>query len=602
MKCVFVNTYYPDFLRTFYGQHPNLEQSGYQIQLDSLQATHFGESDFYSRNLRAAGWESIDLIANCEPLQKEWGRERGIAGHPLAITIEQIRRERPDVIYIHDMSIAFEAFLQEIRPHTSLIVGQIASPVHPNTFLNGLDAIFTSFPHFANAFRKQGIPSLYQPLAFEGKILETLTDTERDLPVTFIGGISPVHQKGTEFLELLARLTELQIWGYGADLLPTGSVLRRCHHGPVWGREMFKMLARSKITVNRHIDAAENNANNMRLFEATGCGTLLITDFKDNLQDLFEIGKEVVAYRSPQECAELISYYQSHPEEAAAIAKAGQSRTLRDHSYANRMQQTARFLERALRRKTQITPIVDVSRVSLGYSPIDVGDITDSQKEAWKDVSISRNQRNLVEAEISATLCGSPPKVFMALLASLEPITNSGNSILEIGCASGYATEVLEYLLPRPVQYTGIDYSEAMISLARDFYPEHRFLVADATAIPLASDLFDVCISSCVLLHLSEPEAAVQEAIRLSRKYIVAHRTPICRNRPTHTSKKFGYGVEMFEHTFNEVEFLSMFEKHGAFLVRTIPLIEDADRDSFTFNYIFEKQFPASLIKGNYAD
>ena len=129
-----------------------------------------------------------------------------------------------------------------------------------------------------------------------------------------------------------------------------------------------------------------------------------------------------------------------------------------------------------------------------------------------------------------------------------------------------------------------------MISLARDFYPEHRFLVADATAIPLASNLFDVSISSGVLLHLSEPEAAIQEAIRLSRKYSVSHRTPICRNRRTHTSKKFGYGVEMFEHTFNEGEFLSMFERHGAFLVRKIPLWEDADRDNFNFNYIFEKR------------
>jgi ubiquinone/menaquinone biosynthesis C-methylase UbiE len=171
----------------------------------------------------------------------------------------------------------------------------------------------------------------------------------------------------------------------------------------------------------------------------------------------------------------------------------------------------------------------------------------------------------------------------------LEPITNQGDSILEIGCASGYAAEVLEYLLPRELQYTGIDYSEAMISMARDYYPEKDFLVADATAIPLSSSLFDVTISSGVLLHLSDPEAAVSEAIRLSRKYIVAHRTPICRDRPTHTSKKFGYEVEMFEHTFNEVELLSMFERNGASLLRVIALWEDPARDTYTYNYIFKK-------------
>jgi len=36
----------------------------------------------------------------------------------------------------------------------------------------------------------------------------------------------------------------------------------------------------------------------MRLYEATGAVFLLITDQKDNLGELFEVGKEVLAYNS----------------------------------------------------------------------------------------------------------------------------------------------------------------------------------------------------------------------------------------------------------------------------------------------------------------
>jgi spore maturation protein CgeB len=93
---------------------------------------------------------------------------------------------------------------------------------------------------------------------------------------------------------------------------------------------------------------AENNANNMRLYEATGVGALLITDRKDNLGELFEVGKEVVAYSSPEEAAEMIRYYIAHPEEARAIARAGQARTLRDHTYQRRMDEMAPVLERYL--------------------------------------------------------------------------------------------------------------------------------------------------------------------------------------------------------------------------------------------------------------
>ena len=106
----------------------------------------------------------------------------------------------------------------------------------------------------------------------------------------------------------------------------------------------------SRITVNVHIDVAENFANNMRLYEATGCGALLITDQKDNLSELFAPGTEIIAYRSPGEAVEYIKYYMDHPEEVAAIAQAGQERTLRDHTYRHRMEELEGILKRYLNR------------------------------------------------------------------------------------------------------------------------------------------------------------------------------------------------------------------------------------------------------------
>jgi spore maturation protein CgeB len=110
---------------------------------------------------------------------------------------------------------------------------------------------------------------------------------------------------------------------------------------------MFKLMCQSRIILNCHCDFAENYANNLRLFEATGCGALLITDYKDNLNDLFEVGKEVVAFRSSEDCIDLIHYYMKHPREARLIA--GQRRTLRDHSYVKRMGEISKILEKHLK-------------------------------------------------------------------------------------------------------------------------------------------------------------------------------------------------------------------------------------------------------------
>jgi spore maturation protein CgeB len=53
---------------------------------------------------------------------------------------------------------------------------------------------------------------------------------------------------------------------------------------------------------------------------------------------LFEIGREVVTFSTPEECVDHARYYLDHRDERVDIARAGQARTLRDHTYAQRME------------------------------------------------------------------------------------------------------------------------------------------------------------------------------------------------------------------------------------------------------------------------
>jgi hypothetical protein len=235
-----------------------------------------------------AGWQAEDLIVNCAPLQEAWAREQDYRNHGplLDIAIEQIRRRRPEILYLQDLGFATREFIARIRPYVTVIVGQIASPVPGQVDLKGLDLIFSSFPHFVEEFRSHGITAYYQPLAFEPRIVQTLAPSERSYPVTFVGGLSPAHKERQLFVASLAKLVPLECWGYGVNELRASGIEQTRLHGEVWGFDMFSTLHRSQITVNHHIDVAQTYANNMRLFEATGCGALLVTDYKDNLHDL----------------------------------------------------------------------------------------------------------------------------------------------------------------------------------------------------------------------------------------------------------------------------------------------------------------------------
>ena len=104
------------------------------------------------------------------------------------------------------------------------------------------------------------------------------------------------------------------------------------------------------VLEDRHQSSRRRGAvgNNLRLFEATGTGALLLTDWKENLSEMFEPGKEVIAYKSPEECLELLTYYLEHDEDRAAIASAGQKRTLKEHTYLQRMEEFVAIVEKYL--------------------------------------------------------------------------------------------------------------------------------------------------------------------------------------------------------------------------------------------------------------
>jgi hypothetical protein len=185
-------------------------------------------------------------------------------------------------------------------------------------------------------------------LGFEPAVLSRLSTQGPKTPVSFVGSLTPYHPARAELLEYVCRQQRVDIWGYGAETLPENSTIQSHHLGIAWGTEMYQILHRSKITLNHHIGIAESYANNMRLFEATGVGTLLITDWKVNLHEMFEPGKEVIAYRTKEECAELIQYYLAHEDERESIARAGQQKTLKDHTYYQRMQELVQIASKYL--------------------------------------------------------------------------------------------------------------------------------------------------------------------------------------------------------------------------------------------------------------
>jgi SAM-dependent methyltransferase len=199
-------------------------------------------------------------------------------------------------------------------------------------------------------------------------------------------------------------------------------------------------------------------------------------------------------------------------------------------------------------------------------------------RSAWKASELPRRQRELVNRQLEEYRRGKPVDVFDVLVRALRelPHLEPGCTVLEIGCSSGYYSEVLA-IAGLPVIYTGCDYSEAFVAFARELYPGLRFDVEDATALHYQDNSFEVAISGCCILHIPEYEKAVAETARVAREYAIFHRTPVVLGQPNKYFRKQAYGVETVEIHFNEPEFQALLHQHGLEILATYTLTEERD-------------------------
>lgn len=379
MKFLILNSDYPEFLSWLCTQNPGLGSRSYAEQMQTRNESLFGVADFYSSNLRKLGHEAWDLHVNNMEMQLRWAVEhrvkietehwqfrmrRGIVpwvsrvknnSWNYEILSDQIRHYEPDVLLNFAMDGVSTSFLMTMKPYIRLLVGWIAAPRPQGEDWSAYDLVLTSLPSYVDYFRELGLPSELNRLGFAPQVLDRVGNGRDDIPVSFVGSLSSAHQERISLLTEVSRHSDLQVWGNGVETLPEDSPIRRLYRSEAWGLEMYNILTWSRITLNCHVDIAGSYAANMRLYEATGVGAFLLTDWKANLHEMFEPGKEVVAYSSAEECVELIQYYLGHDDEREAIARAGQERTLREHTYYQRVQELVQIVERHLRHPQRAT-------------------------------------------------------------------------------------------------------------------------------------------------------------------------------------------------------------------------------------------------------
>jgi hypothetical protein len=362
MKFLQLVASYPEYGRDFLAQNPDFSTWSYAEQNARLVNDGYSLVHLFGRYLGAPGFESQIVFTDIEPSQKQWLKEQGLSlrrpehwRHEIAAL--QVNAAKPDVLYITEPVGFDRRFLDLLDPKPRLVLAWKAAAIPEGTDWRGFDVILSNFlPTIARARDIGAKDTAFLTPGFPATFAEELPVEPKFLDVSFIGSVSSEHPTRNAYLEFLARATvtnrdgfELGYYIRTAEPHLVPPAVRARNRGALWGRGMYRALKGSRIAINIGIDLAKGETGNMRMIEAAGLGTFLLTEHKDNIRNYFEPGVEVETFTSPAELEAKVRYFLHHEDKREAIAARGRERCRRDFSMERSLGQFTEIIRQHLR-------------------------------------------------------------------------------------------------------------------------------------------------------------------------------------------------------------------------------------------------------------
>ena len=399
MKIAILTILYKQIVDDFYRNHPTIQSMPFSEQKQKFDSHASLWATGWEQALKKCGHEILTITVNAHTVHNAWAHEHGFPSSDMnKIILEEVKQFKPEVLWYDYFDVRLIKEIKSSIQSLHLVLGWTGSAVASYEVFREMNLVLSCAPETVELLRKNGIVAYHLHHAFDPSINSFIHSGQKKYNITFVGQIvrgrefhthrehllkqlvaevdvdifSPAHLQGmkeilkTPILQAAYLLSRPLKWlGVTSQLnnverfrkilelpelpkFPFDRKLKTKLQPPVFGLTMYQTLADSYIVLNIHADSSPLYASNMRLFETTGVGTCLMTDWKKNIDELFTDEKEIMTYRSSDECVEKLIWLLRHPTEAAELGSRGQQRTLQCHTYDVRSRQLLDIIRRSL--------------------------------------------------------------------------------------------------------------------------------------------------------------------------------------------------------------------------------------------------------------
>ncbi|MBE9916005.1 glycosyltransferase [Paenibacillus donghaensis] len=273
--------------------------------------------------------------------------------------LKMAEKERPDLVFVmNGLHVFPENHLEDVGKIREIGIPTAVWFVDDPYFTEdtarmctGYDIVFTHELGCVPFYRELGASRVhYLPLAVNTNMFKPQRPGPEHLyDICFIG--NAFWNRVAIFDEMapfLADKSVLIAGGFWERLTQTEKLSRSLHMGFIPPEDTVNYYNGAKIVINIHRpdEYGQDNRNihqvraksiNPRTYEINACGTLQITDVREDTNLHYRPGYDIVTFGSVTELQEKISYYLEHEDERLKIAWRGLWTTRKEHTFVSRM-------------------------------------------------------------------------------------------------------------------------------------------------------------------------------------------------------------------------------------------------------------------------
>lgn len=208
------------------------------------------------------------------------------------------------------------------------------------SWIRSVDAVVTVSSYTCRQLREAGFSNVFY--------IPHGVNTERFQPMKseieddrFFIGRPSVHRM--EYFTKLARNGfPVRLYGKKWHELPDADPMLKDSFSPfrqnINGRQLQERISAGRLFVNALQDhfVDLHTLVNMQVFFVAACGRGVLTEYVDEIAELFEPEKEILVYRTFEELLDKVRFCCQHPDFADAIGQAAYRRVVKEHSLRRR--------------------------------------------------------------------------------------------------------------------------------------------------------------------------------------------------------------------------------------------------------------------------